>query len=392
MRGGKNSNENVGLPLPKQSLTMRAMAHSVMSGRVTVRYDPARTALPERVSAELTGFLGDRVAFLLEMSRDLTLLADAARAAVLDGGKRLRPTFAYWGWRTAQPAGAAGEAELVRAAASLELLQACALVHDDVMDDSDTRRGQPAAHIRFAAEHDRFNWPGKAATFGTAGAILLGDLLLSWAGEMFSAAIAGLPAGRGAGAEHQFDLMRTEVVAGQFLDVLAQSRGAFDPDEALRVIRYKTSKYTVVRPLLLGAAAAGASAEVEGELQGYGHALGEAFQLRDDLLGVYGDPSETGKPAGDDLREGKRTLLVALGLAGADQRQRKIIEAGVGNAALTAADVTELRTALAPAAEQVEQRILARAREAVACLSEAVGADARAALVELAAAAAYRSF
>ena len=326
------------------------------------------------------------------MSPDLAQLADMAQAAVLDGGKRLRPTFAYWGWRTAQPDGADGETELIRAAASLELLQACALVHDDLMDGSDTRRGRPAAHIRFATEHRAAGWPGPSDSFGAAGAILLGDLLLSWAAEMFSTPIAALPADRAAHAEHQFDLMRTEVVAGQFLDVLAQTRGRFDPDEALQVIRYKTSKYTIVRPLLLGSAAAGASAAVEKELSGYGHALGEAFQLRDDLLGVYGDPSETGKPAGDDLREGKRTLLVALAMAQAGDAQRQIIQSGVGNPALTEADVDQLRDLLLSAADAVERRIAARAAEAVGCLSDSIAPAARTALVELADAAAHRSF
>ncbi len=363
-----------------------------MSGRVTARHDLVVPTLPQLVTAELTGFIDRQTRFLLEMSPDLSQLADAAQAAVLEGGKRLRPTFAYWGWRTAQPAGADGETALIRAAASLELLQACALVHDDLMDGSDTRRGRPATHIRLAAEHTAAGWPGSSQTFGAAGAILLGDLLLSWAGEMFSAPIATLPPSRAAGAERQFDLMRTEVVAGQFLDVLAQTRGRFDPDEALRVIRYKTSKYTIVRPLLLGAAAAGAPAAAEHDLAGYGHALGEAFQLRDDLLGVFGDPSETGKPAGDDLREGKRTLLVALAMAEATEPERRIIQAGMGNPDLTDADVDQLRELLTPATHAVEHRISARAAEAVGHLSEAVGPDARQALIELADAAAHRSF
>ncbi|HEX2902565.1 MAG TPA: polyprenyl synthetase family protein [Jatrophihabitans sp.] len=356
------------------------------------RYSPAGRALPNRLADELTGFLDGQVELLSEMSADLGSLADAARAAVLDGGKRLRPTFAYWGWRTAQPEGADGEDDLVRAAASLELLQACALVHDDVMDGSDTRRGRPAAHVRFAAEHARAGWPGSPTGFGTAAAILLGDLLLSWAGQLFTTGIQSLPAARAAGAERQFDLMRTEVVAGQFLDVLAQTRGQFDPDEALRVIRYKTSKYTIVRPLLLGAAAAGASAGMQAELARYGDLLGEAFQLRDDLLGVFGDPAETGKPAGDDLREGKRTLLVALAMSGGDTGVRRLLQECVGNPELSEAEVEELRSALGPAARQVEHRITARAADAVGCLSDAVGPEAQRALVELADAAAHRRF
>jgi geranylgeranyl diphosphate synthase type I len=368
-----------------------------MSETMALRDDPiaAAISLPSRVTAELADFLDEHTAFLLSIHADLGILANAARAAVLDGGKRLRPTFAYWGWRSVHPAQHPGEAELVRAAASLELLQACALVHDDVMDSSDTRRGKPAAHIKFAQLHLAEGWPAAAEGFGQAGAILLGDVLLSWAEEMFTAAIGKLPATRAAAATVHFDLMRTEVVAGQFLDLLAQTRGAFDPDEALRVIQYKTSKYTVERPLLLGAAAAGASLATAQLLSDYGAALGEAFQLRDDLLGVWGDPSETGKPAGDDLREGKRTLLVALAYAAGDADQQALLRASVGDPALTEAGVTDLRAVLRDtgARDEVERRIVRRAAEAAACLTGgSLGEQAEAALAELADAAAHRTF
>jgi geranylgeranyl diphosphate synthase type I len=367
-----------------------------MSAGVAVREDPSRTVaiLPSLVTGELKLFLDEHAALLLDIHADLAMLADAARTAVLAGGKRLRPTFAYWGWRCVQPAGAAAEADLIRAAASLELLQACALVHDDVMDCSDTRRGQPAAHVQFGEFHRQQNWPGSPAAFGTSGAILLGDVLLSWAEEMFTAAIGALDPDRARAAQRQFDLMRTEVVAGQFLDVLAQTRGAFDPAEALRVIEFKTSKYTVERPLLLGAEAAGAPAELGRVLSAYGHRIGEAFQLRDDLLGVFGDPAETGKPAGDDLREGKRTLLVALAAQAANPAQRRLLEAGVGDPKLTEAAVAELRAVLEQtgARAQVEARIEARAAEAAGCLAGGpLQPTAAAALLELADAAAHRT-
>jgi geranylgeranyl diphosphate synthase type I len=379
---------------------MRAMTASVVSASVAepddpqVRFGPAAGWLTGRVTEKLADFLRGHTELLLSISPDLAPLAEAASTSVLDGGKRLRPTFAYWGWRSGRAAGADGEDALVRAASSLELLQACALVHDDVMDASDTRRGRPAAHIRFESVHRSNGWPGAAPAFGASGAILLGDLLLSWAEEMFSAAIDALPADRAGAAVQQFDLMRTEVVAGQFLDVLAQTRGAFDPAEALRVIRFKTSKYTIVRPLLLGAGAAGAAPEVGRELAAYGHALGEAFQLRDDLLGVFGDPAETGKPAGDDLREGKRTLLVARAVIAADDGQRQRLFDGIGNAELTDDEVDELRRILTEtgARDSIEHQIAERAAEAVGCLGGAIREDARAALLDLADAAAHRSF
>ncbi len=368
-----------------------------MSATVAVREDPSQASIPltEWVTAELGEFLDEHAALLVSFHSDLALLAEAAKAAVLEGGKRLRPTFAYWGWRCIQPADTDAEPELIRAAASLELLQACALVHDDVMDASDTRRGRPAAHIRFEQLHGASGWPGSSQSFGRSGAILLGDLLLSWAEEMFTGAISLLAAERAAAAERQFDLMRTEVVAGQFLDVLAQTRGEFDPAEALRVIRFKTSKYTVQRPLLLGAAAGGAGSLVLDRLTGYGHALGEAYQLRDDLLGVFGDPAETGKPAGDDLREGKRTLLVALAAAAADDAQRRLLDTGVGNPALSQQEVDELRAVLRAtgACDQVERRIAERVAEAVGQLAtDQLRPDARQALLELTDTAAHRSF
>jgi geranylgeranyl diphosphate synthase type I len=355
----------------------------------------APVSLVATVGRELTQFLDRHTALLLEIHPDLSILADAARAAVLPGGKRLRPSFAYWGWRSAQPAGTPDEATLIRAASSLELLHACALVHDDVMDASNTRRGQPAAHIQFATTHRGRGWPGSSSSFGSAGAILLGDLLLSWAEEMFTDAVSQLPSGPATSAEHEFDLMRTEVVAGQFLDVLAQTRGGFDPAEALRVIEFKTSKYTVQRPLLLGAAAAGAAAATRDSLASYGHALGEAFQLRDDLLGVFGDPQQTGKPAGDDLREGKRTLLVALAMQSADARQRALLESAIGDPNLSATVVDDLRTVLTStgAVSAVEKRIAERAIEAERSLdADAVQPEALQALLDLAHAAAHRSF
>ena len=368
-----------------------------MSAAVAERANLSTSAatLADRVSAELAAFLTERAGLLGDISADLGLLAQAARAAVLTGGKRLRPTFAYWGWRCVHPAAAAGEAELVRAAAGLELLHACALVHDDVMDSSDTRRGQPAAHVRLGRFHREQGWPGSAQAFGAAGAILVGDLLLSWAEEVFTSAIGCLPPDRARAATAEFDLMRTELVAGQFLDMLAQARGAFDPDEAVRVIEFKTSKYTVQRPLLLGANAAGGPPALLEALTAYGLLIGEAFQLRDDLLGVFGNPAQTGKPAGDDLREGKRTLLVALAFQAADPAQRGLLESGVGDPALSADGVARLREVLEQtgAHERVEQRIVQRAGEAARCLTGApLQPEAAQALLELAQAAAHRTF
>ena len=353
-----------------------------MSGCVTDR--PG--AVIARVDAELAAFLDECAATLSRLGADLAPVSDAARQFVLDGGKRLRPTFAYWGWRTVH-AEEADDGALITAAASLELLHACALVHDDVMDASATRRGRPAAHAAFAELHRSAGWAGDPDVFGTSAAILLGDLLLSWADAMFTGAVPGGPGRR------VYDEMRQLVMAGQYLDVLVQARAGYSVDEALRVIKFKTSKYTVEGPLHLGAAIAGAPPEVFRALTGYGLPLGEAFQLRDDVLGVFGDPSVTGKPAGDDLLEGKHTLLTALAMQAASPEQAAALEAGLGDRSLDETRAAELCAIIVGtgALEQVEQRITERTAEARRALADAPISDAaRAALDALAGAATDR--
>ena len=261
-----------------------------------------RAALRPRVEKALAVFLADRREHMAAIDTGLAPMADAVESFVLGGGKRLRPAFAYWGYR-----GAGGEDrdEVVTALASLELVQASALMHDDLMDASDTRRGEPAVHRRFAMLHDRAGWQGGADGFGAAAAILLGDLCLVWSDELLHA--SGLDPVTVARARPVFDLMRTEVMIGQYLDVLTQASADTSVQRASQVARFKSAKYTVEHPLLLGAALADAPAELSAAYSAFGLPLGEAFQLRDDVLGVFGDPAATGKPAGDDLREGKRT-------------------------------------------------------------------------------------
>jgi geranylgeranyl diphosphate synthase type I len=272
----------------------------------------------------------------------------------MNGGKRLRPAFCYWGWRAA---GGADTENAVKAATALELLQACALVHDDVMDGSDTRRGLPAAHRRFAALHRGNEWLGSPEDFGLGAAILLGDLCLSWADELLMS--SGLPVDRLMAAKPLYDEMRTELMAGQYLDLLEQARGGGSIERAERVIRFKSAKYTIERPLHLGVLLAGGSPELLTTFTNYGLPLGEAFQLRDDVLGVFGDPSETGKPAGDDLREGKRTVLIAKALETASPSQASKIRRHLGDPHLDAEGVALLREILTEtgALDAVEERI-----------------------------------
>jgi geranylgeranyl diphosphate synthase type I len=306
---------------------------------------------------------------LCDISEELGVL-DSALIDLLRGGKRLRPAFCWWGWRAA--GGDHESSGALIAAASLELLQGSALVHDDVMDDSDTRRGMPAAHKRFSAIHLANGWDGDADRFGDAAAILLGDLCLSWTDDLFFN--CGLPADAILRAKPVLDIMRTELLGGQYLDLLEQAKGSASPERALRVARYKSAKYTIERPLQLGATLANGSPELLGALSGYGLPIGEAFQIRDDVLGVFGDPVITGKPAGDDLREGKRTYLVAVALQSADQDQRQTLLEGLGNPELSEAAISAMREIIIStgALAQTEELIARRTEQALRALDTVV--------------------
>ncbi len=309
---------------------------------------PAQAAFRAGVQAELDGFL-DRQALRLEpLGDDAHRLVAEARASV-SGGKRFRAAFCWWGHHAVTPE-ADDETAVLRAAASLELLHASALVHDDLMDASDTRRGRPATHRGFAQEHVRAGWRGDPEQYGAAAAILLGDLLLAWSDEMLRH--CGLAPERVSAAMDVFDLCRSEVIAGQFLDVSVQARGRADVEAAMTVLRYKSAKYSIERPLHVGAALAGAGPETRESLSGFGLPLGEAFQLRDDLLGVFGDPATTGKPAGDDLIEGKRTVLVALALDAAPPADAARLDSALGSA-LSADEVAELRRIIVESGAEV---------------------------------------
>jgi geranylgeranyl diphosphate synthase type I len=342
-----------------------------------------------RVEKALAAFLADQRALLATIDPALEPVADAIEAFVLGGGKRLRPAFAYWGYRGA---GGSDSDEVTSAVAALELVQASALIHDDVMDASDTRRGEPAVHRRFAALHTQHGWQGDADGFGAGSAILLGDLCLAWSDEMLRR--SGLDARTLLRVRGVFDLMRTELIAGQYLDVHAQATADSSLRRASTVARYKSAKYTVERPLLFGAAIADATPGIRATYSEFGLPVGEAFQLRDDILGVFGDPSRTGKPAGDDLREGKRTYLVAAAFEAADKATAERLERGLGDPELDDDGVNDLRDIIVStgALARTEQRIESLTRQAVAALSHVELADgASAVLIDLAGAATHRS-
>ncbi|PWR15000.1 polyprenyl synthetase [Micromonospora sicca] len=360
--------------------------------------DPVRDVLAaftkdliKGVDDTLAAFLAAEVDSLTEIDAAMGGFAAAARDCVLAGGKRVRSTFAYWGWR-----GAVGGDEslpsVLPALAALELLHTFALVHDDVMDASDTRRGLPTAHRAAAARHRAAGHAGDPDRFGAAVAVLIGDLCMVWADRLL--AHATVPPSRLLDVRRCYDQMRIETVAGQYLDVLGENDAAnWSVDRALRVARYKTASYTVQQPLLFGACLAGVATDAPliAAYARYGLAVGEAFQLRDDLLGVYGDPATTGKPAGDDLRTGKPTALLMLARQLADPTQRRALDRA--GSVTGAGEVARLAEVVADtgAAVQVERMISDRVAEALTALDTAsIDETARTALTGLATAATTR--
>jgi geranylgeranyl diphosphate synthase type I len=390
------------------------------------------------VARALEAFLARHRDALGGIGDDLLPCLDAMEG-LLAGGKRLRPAFCYWGWRAA---GGQDCPEIYTAAAALELLQASALVHDDVMDASDTRRGRPAVHRQFASRFAagklgpaaRFRSvarpgpagrpgsagrpgpagrPGSAEQFGVGAAILIGDMLLAWTDELYHA--SGFAPEVLAYGQPALNAMRTEVAAGQYLDLLSQVSHSTSVRAALRVVTYKTAKYTIERPLQLGAAlAAGAqtfrtqsaptageapprrrsasadpstTAAIEAVCTEYGIPLGVAFQLRDDVLGVFGDPARTGKPVSGDISEGKRTVLMGIARERASKSQSRVLDRYLGDRNLTEAAAARVKAVLVRtgAVAECEALIGASVKEAVGALDGApITEDARIALAELA--------
>ncbi|GAA2838915.1 geranylgeranyl diphosphate synthase type I [Leucobacter komagatae] len=349
-------------------------------------------------TTRLAGLIQERLNDIIEGHRaeleplgpDAGPLLDEA-TSFLTGGKRFRALFAVHGYRAVRPLDIAGPitdefAAVLDAACALELFHAAALIHDDVIDRSDTRRGRPAVHRSFAKLHGEHGHRGAPEHFGISSAILLGDLLQSWSDELMNRACDGAPeASFARAARAHFNRMRSEVAVGQYLDVLEEQRSTFADhaeqlDRSTRVLVYKSAKYSVEAPLLIGGALAGASAEQEAALAGFGLPVGVAFQLRDDLLGVFGDEEVTGKPSGDDLVEGKRTVLVTLAREALPVTQRRIFDDLLGTD-LDGEQVYMLQRTIrdSGAEQQVEQMISRNIERAHRALGDAGLDDAAAA-------------
>ncbi|WP_284229802.1 polyprenyl synthetase family protein [Arenivirga flava] len=340
--------------------------------------------LVDRVQHCIDDFLEQKTG---ELARIAPELVDLTRFSgdLLRGGKRFRALFSYWGWQSVQPAPVGLDAPdpvaldaIVEVCAALELFHAAALVHDDIIDRSDTRRGLPASHRRFEQLHREGAWSGETEQFGLGGGMLLGDLLLAWSDEILLRGLQRLGPARTASARAEFDRMRTEVTVGQYLDILEEAAWMHAPestlaDRAARVVLYKSAKYSVEAPLVIGASLGGGSPEQVQALRDFGIPLGIAFQLRDDLLGVFGDPAVTGKPAGDDLREGKRTVLIALAREALPSGARRLLDEMLGDPDLDDAQVEVIRASLreSGAVAEIERRIEAGLRDALDGLAAA---------------------
>ncbi len=308
-------------------------------------------------------------------------------AFTMRGGKRVRPLFCYWGWRGA--GGAPADPDVVAAAAALELFHTAALIHDDLVDASDLRRGRPSMHVAMSRWHAEGAWRGESAHFGRSGALLAGNACLVWSEEIFHGlrAVVANPAAREA-----FALLRTSAVYGEFLDLLGEARGS-TIEGALSIVRHKTAGYTVRYPLQIGAALAGAEDDLKKAYSVFGLRIGEAFQLRDDLIGTLGSAEVTGKAVADDARQGKPTVLVAAARELADATQRARLDRLYGAPDLRSEQLAEIRRLIKDtgAPGVVEQMIADRHREALEALRAApVHPTARQALELLAAASLHR--
>lgn len=312
-----------------------------------------------RVEDRLAPFLDAEITRWGDFDSALAAPLEALRNLVLAPAKRIRPTFCHWGNIAA--GGSPDDEGVVDAGAALELLQAFALIHDDVMDGSAVRRGRRTAHLVFADEHDEGGWRGEPRRYGEGVAILIGDLAHVYADQF----VLDAPVS----ARRVWDELRVELNAGQYLDLHGTANGESDPRRTRRIARYKSGKYTVERPLHLGAALGGSLEPLSDVLSAYGEPLGEAFQLRDDLLGAFGETSHTGKPVGDDLREGKPTTLLAEGLTRADDAQRSVLR----TAGTEDLDVTALQEILVAvgARKAVEDRVDELAAAAIGALDTA---------------------
>ncbi len=335
-------------------------------------------SIANRVEARLDELLTAERERWATFDADLAKPIDEIRRLVLSGGKRLRPAFCHWGYVGA--GGGTDDQIDVDAGAAFELMHAFALFHDDVMDDAATRRGQPTTHAVAAVDHASNGWVGESRRFGEGVAILVGDLAFVYADRLLEAAPPE--------AMSVWNELRIELNIGQYLDILGSVQSIRDVDKAERICRYKSGKYTIERPLHMGAllAAPDRGDEFLPALSAYGLPLGDAFQMRDDVMGAFGDSDLTGKPVGGDLREGKPTPLLARAVRSATREQRAVLDL-VGQPTMDDETVARIQQAIIDtgALDELEAHISALTSNAVASLDAApIAETAKTELIALA--------
>ncbi len=329
----------------------------------------------ERVETRLGRLFDHEVARWGALDSDLVAPIESIRQLVLAGGKRLRPAFCFWGFVAA--GGDPDDALIDDLGAAFELLHAFALIHDDVVDDSATRRGRRTMHLDYGELHAQQSFRGEERRFGEGVAVLVGDLAHVYADLLLESAPPTV--------WPLWNELRVELNVGQYLDLLGTARGDVDLERASRISRYKSAKYTIERPLHLGAAGAGELDAFGRTFTAFGVPLGEAFQLRDDLLGVFGDAELTGKPVGDDLREGKPTPLLAIATERADAAQRSVLAMVGSDLDADRVDAIQAVLVATGAVDLINAMIDERRTEAIAVIESAeVGPTARATLIDLA--------
>ncbi|MDX1501948.1 MAG: polyprenyl synthetase family protein [Thermoanaerobaculia bacterium] len=336
-----------------------------LGGPASAGFATALEGFRDRFEAELGRWLARRRLEMTGEAPETAELVDRLDPYVLRGGKRVRPAVLYYAYRAC---GGRGEESVLPAAMAAELLHTYLLIHDDIMDRAETRRGEPAAHRQFSRDHRERGWAGDADHHGLSVAILLGDLAHTYADELFAA--CDVDEKRRAEAGARFSLMCREVIAGQYLEMTAAQRARATEEDLLRVLRMKSGRYSVQRPMEIGALLAGAPAATLDGLSRLGGLAGEAFQLQDDLLGMFGDRQEVGKPVGGDLVEGKFTLLIFHTLGRCSAEERDAVLAALGNAGARAEEIDRVRGIIRAvgAERQVTGMIDERLREAAGIL------------------------
>jgi geranylgeranyl diphosphate synthase, type I len=345
---------------------------------------PSLAAIADRVNDRLRELLEAESARWTAFDEDLAAPIREIERLVLAGGKRLRPAFCHWGF-----VGAGGDPSdpmVVNAGGAFELMHAFALFHDDVMDDAASRRGAPTTHTLFGEEHRAGRWAGESRRFGEGVAILVGDLAFVYADQLLH--------GASPAAWAIWNELRIELNIGQYLDIVGSVRRERRREKAERICRYKSGKYTIERPLHLGAvlAAPERADELLPALSAYGLPLGDAFQMRDDVMGAFGETEVTGKPVGDDLREGKPTPLMAMAYTAANAAQREVLSA-VGRPGMRDDDIARVQQVIVEtgALAQLEAHIAALTDEALEAIARApITSEARDELVALAAYVSWR--